>query len=493
MNNTSKTRNEKYIQYLNNVNSPFFKINSTISQSQEDISKVTLKKVENSKELALKNKPKLNKKNLKGSYLNLIKFTNNLLTLKKSNTLDRVEDKLLSSSLSQNSILVDAQQTATASQDNRKLVQGTSHTSQKSLFNILIEKSLKRDKANKKREYLILKKQRRNKTSFDAQKNIPYLNRYRLGVSSLLKSIYNFDVFLAKSQKIVYTFNRSKVKLIKNLENILHDAFSSMSSLISRPVLEITGSKIIIHLFFFFKNIRRNKKFLRKRAKNFFNKNNTNLRSKKIMTSSGSLQSKGPNKFKNLTSQRNKNLLTSLGSQKKSKFFKKQNKRYRGRFFRKLRFLQRYTQVLGYLAQILSKYLHKNVQFELIKLHYPINESHILAKSIGILGNKIRRRFKYFVNASFKSAKIDNPSNYNRKRNINKSFLHNASSSITGIKMKLGGRILAQRIVPRFTSQTFQEGSLTRSNASFVTSSRFTNKNRKGTYSITVSIGHRFF
>ena len=143
------------------------------------------------------------------------------------------------------------------------------------------------------------------------------------------------------------------------------------------------------------------------------------------------------------------------------------------------------------LCTFLSKKFKKPVEFELIRLHYPINESFILAKSIGKLGNKIRRRFKYFVNASFKSAKIDNPNNYKGK--LLKSFKHNASSDITGIKMKLGGRLASQRIIPKVTSQIFQEGSLNRNSTSIVNTSRFTNKNRRGSYSITVSMGYKFF
>ena len=70
---------------------------------------------------------------------------------------------------------------------------------------------------------------------------------------------------------------------------------------------------------------------------------------------------------------------------------------------------------MKFLSNILSKYLKKSVEFELIRLYNPNNESFILAKSIGILGNKIRRRFKYFVNASFKNAKIYNPNNFKSK------------------------------------------------------------------------------
>lgn len=282
----------------------------------------------------------------------------------------------------------------------------------------------------------------------------PKLRNFSIQNSKLLKSFYGFDVFIAKSQSLVYNFNNSKQKLLKNLENILHFAFHSMKAIISRPVLEITSRKIIIHLFFFFKNL--NSRF-------------------------GSRKTKRSLK---LSKKRNQKKYYSFYNKKYNKInFKFDRNSYN--------FLNRNLLILKLLTNILSNYLKKSVEFELIRLHYPINESFILAKSIGKLGNKIRRRFKYFVNASFKSAKIDNPNNYKGK--LINSFKHNASSSITGISMKLGGRILAQKIVPRFTSQTFQEGSLNRGITNIVNTSRFTSKNRKGSYSITVSMGHRFF
>ena len=73
---------------------------------------------------------------------------------------------------------------------------------------------------------------------------------------------------------------------------------------------------------------------------------------------------------------------------------------------------------------------------------------------------------------------------------MKKSIRHNASSSITGIRMKLGGRILAQKIVPRFTSQTFQEGSLSRGITNLVSTSRFTSKNKNGAHRITIDMSH---
>ena len=50
----------------------------------------------------------------------------------------------------------------------------------------------------------------------------------------------------------------------------------------------------------------------------------------------------------------------------------------------------------NFISLILSKLFKKDVEFELIKIYYPVNESFILAKSIGLLGQKLRKRFKYF-------------------------------------------------------------------------------------------------
>lgn len=310
--------------------------------------------------------------------------------------------------------------------------------------------------------------QKSNKLNNFLRSNINYkllqskYSNYSIETSKLLKSFFVFNVFVAKSQNILYNFNKSQEKLLSSLESILNDTFRTMKALISRPVLEINSQKIIIQLFFFFKNL--NNRF-------------PSLPAFHPAFRADRSGRKNLNNKKNYKNYNKKNLFYS-------KFTEQSNNNT---------FLSNNKNKLELLGQILSKLLKKNVEFELIRLHYPVNETQILAKSIAILGNKIRRRFKYFVNASFKSANIINPSNYNLNRKMKNSLIHNASSSITGISMKLGGRILAQKIVPRFTSQTYQEGSLTRTNATIVTSSRFSSKNRKGAYSITVSMGHKFF
>ena len=73
----------------------------------------------------------------------------------------------------------------------------------------------------------------------------------------------------------------------------------------------------------------------------------------------------------------------------------------------------------------------------------------------------------------------------------NKAYMKGKYNSfISGINIRLGGRLMTQSIRPRFTTQNVQEGSLARVKVDFVNKSRFTGKNKRGVYSFTVAISH---
>ena len=173
-------------------------------------------------------------------------------------------------------------------------------------------------------------------------------------------------------------------------------------------------------------------------------------------------------------------------------FFVSRNKNRRqiGSYYNNLKFLSTNHKQLQFLCSNLSKYLKKPVELELIRLYYPYNDSQILANSIGLLSKNIRNRFRTLVDNTFNFSKIKNPT---KLIMLKKSRISILPSFLTGIKIRLGGRLLSQKVVPRFTVQTFQEGSLARTKANVVTSSRFTHKNKRGTFSITVSVGQGFF
>ena len=141
------------------------------------------------------------------------------------------------------------------------------------------------------------------------------------------------------------------------------------------------------------------------------------------------------------------------------------------------------------LCTFLSKKFKKPVEFELIRLHHPSHESNILANTIGYIAKNTRKTFRVIMLKLFKSTKIKKFNEFKYTYNIRKF----KPTALVGIRIKLGGRLLSQKIVPRFTSRTIQRGNLGKTKADFITTSRFTNKNKRGAFSFTVTMGHKFF
>jgi hypothetical protein len=132
------------------------------------------------------------------------------------------------------------------------------------------------------------------------------------------------------------------------------------------------------------------------------------------------------------------------------------------------------------LVKLLSKLFNKSVELELIRIYSPQNESNILANLIGILSNFIK--FRYIHMKLFKVSKIKNF----KKRFSNKKI----PSFLSGIYLKLAGRVLTQKIQRRVKSKIIQKGSLARANTDLINTKTFVNKNKRGVFSITIKTGH---
>jgi Mitochondrial ribosomal protein (VAR1) len=132
----------------------------------------------------------------------------------------------------------------------------------------------------------------------------------------------------------------------------------------------------------------------------------------------------------------------------------------------------------------LSKIYQKPVELELDRLHYPYYDSNILSNMIGLISNIVKLRF--IIKKLFTIAKIKKTNNFMNKYSIIPSYL-------SGFKIRVAGRLLTQRVIPRLTVKTIQRGNLARGKAQFVDSARFTNKNKRGSFSLTVTMGHIFF
>jgi hypothetical protein len=300
---------------------------------------------------------------------------------------------------------------------------------------------LNRHLSNKNKNNITIKKTNNNKI------NLKFNKCSDNKISKLLKSLFKFNKDLASFQYYVYNFNSSNNKFLKNITSILNFSFVSMSSLISRPVLKISANKIVIHLFYYVKQLTAKKKRLNRKLR-------YRMRSK---------------------------LRFILNSNKKNRF--KYYNNYNNKYFLKNNIKQ-----LKFLAYNLSKILKKPVTLDLVRLHYIFNDSQILAKSIGLLSNRMRKSFFSITQNTFRKANILNP--FKIKILPNNQIL---PSFTTGIKVKFAGRLTRGRIIPKKTVKLAQEGALARRKANFVTTSRFTKKNKRGIFSVTVSVGHAFF
>ena len=148
------------------------------------------------------------------------------------------------------------------------------------------------------------------------------------------------------------------------------------------------------------------------------------------------------------------------------------------------KFLILYNKKLEKLVNLLSKLFKKSVELELIRIYSPQNDSNILANLIGILSNFIK--FRYIHMKLFKVSKTKNlKKGFSNRFNSNK-----IPSFLSGIYLKLAGRVLTQKLQRRVKSKIVQKGSLARTKARIINTNRFVNKNKRGTFSITIKTGH---
>jgi hypothetical protein len=411
------------------------------------------------------------------------------------------------------------------------------------------------------------------------------------------------------TKSIVYSFNKINniSPLLTKTEYLLKSIFRSMFSLISKPIYLIKHDKIIIRLFVYLSpkidkyldtsssfsvldtdkinelntvNIAKAKDGLKKSIFSGFSANISGLKIGKFLK----FKSLRPNVIEIVKSQINfkpipsvslKKTLTlakypikaslslikiptfskayglnkeqvlslSLPSVRISDKANTNNKKVKESY---ISFVSNFKNNLEKLSLIFGKIFNKKVEFEIIKVQLPFQDSYILAQILGYNANKYK--FRQMLKILLPRAVIKNPSNKRftsnvlsalREKVINNNFLSlmhypsdissgkfkdkvkvtsgtrsldhenislaNLASPITaleekgenlsylsGINIKLAGRLMTQSIRPRFTVQSLQEGSLARVKVHFIEKSRFTGKNKRGAFSFTVTISHVF-
>nr|YP_010137117.1 hypothetical protein KYW48_mgp02 [Tylopilus plumbeoviolaceoides]QWM97156.1 hypothetical protein [Tylopilus plumbeoviolaceoides] len=353
-----------------------------------------------------------------------------------------------------------------------------------------------------------------NNNSINNIKNINYIrliSKYYPGLAEIRNNVYNFN----------------NTKLIKNIYTLLHSAFISMRCLISQPRIYYTNDKIVIQLFFY-PDVKLSKHMKAKGNQNLINNllikldykskkeiinsfkstyfnskqkfiklfNKLNFIDQKEVIKNLTIPSKHIKNVINIIIKRNESLkMSDIQAQKRIKSlfnntfinYKKPIHFYEENFnINKLQnnsiFLNIYNQKLNILTQLLSNIFNKSVHLELIRLHYPFYDPNIIVNLLSYFSENIKIR--RLLGKIYKSALIAKPT-----ANIQRKRFSVIPGYLTGLTIKFAGRFPTQKIVPRKTVKTEKIGSLARKKAVLVETARFSNKNRRGSFTISVSTG----
>src|SRR6266487_3334892 len=138
---------------------------------------------------------------------------------------------------------------------------------------------------------------------------------------------------------------------------------------------------------------------------------------------------------------------------------------------------------LNNIFNVLTLFFNKPIELDLIRIYYPYFNTNILVNLLSVFINKIhlRKIVNKFITKIIK----------NQSSNIFYTNRNKLLTDISGIRIKVAGRLLTQRIIPRKTIKVISKGALARNKALFLETARFTNKNKRGAFSITISIGHK--
>jgi Mitochondrial ribosomal protein (VAR1) len=141
-----------------------------------------------------------------------------------------------------------------------------------------------------------------------------------------------------------------------------------------------------------------------------------------------------------------------------------------------------YQNKMKILSFVLSQWFKKPVELDLNRIYYPYFDNNIFINLLVHILNQIRVR--NIIKKIFKKAIIKNPFKINQKK-----MGTHIISYISGINIKIAGRLLTQKIVPRKTNQMIRRGAFSRVKINYLDQARYTNKNKRGAFSITMRSG----
>jgi hypothetical protein len=274
-------------------------------------------------------------------------------------------------------------------------------------------------------------------------------------------------------------YNRSgNNRLIKYSYKLLFYFFKSMYCLISKPTFLFTPDKVIIQLFYFI-NIPKFKVF-----KWYSILNNKLIRQKWY-----SLKTNLKNRNKESSSKSSSKVKLSWRIKKTLFRLNKKRSKVKNTLFNLYKFnlFKVFSLKFKLICDILSNKFKKPVELRLIRIHQPFHDSNILVNLLSL--NIKNKKFKTNVAIEKLYAKkaVKNLYDYSIKSvNFIPTFL-------SGIKIRIGGRLMREPIIPRITTKNFERGASSPGKVNFLDTATITKKNRKGSYTIKISSGQNFF
>jgi Mitochondrial ribosomal protein (VAR1) len=331
--------------------------------------------------------------------------------------------------------------------------------------------------------------------------------------------------------------NGNDNRLIKYSYKLLFYFFKSMYCLISKPVILFTPDKVIIQLFYYL-NIPKfkvfkwysilNNKIIRQKWYSLFELNNSNYNNNPpyhhyhgshhyldndCQGNDGGLANRdtgGKNLDKlnilNIPSSdfklSNKNNVLSYSNKKmmnkvklswriKKTLFRLNKKRNKVKLnlfnLNKFNLFKVFSIKFKLICEILSNKFKKPVELQLIRIHHPFHDSNILANLLSL--NIKNKKFKTNIAIEKLYAKktIKNLYDYNVNSVI---FI---PAFLSGIKIRIGGRLMREPIIPRITTKNFERGASSPGKVNFLDTATINKKNKKGSYTIKISSGQNFF
>lgn len=142
--------------------------------------------------------------------------------------------------------------------------------------------------------------------------------------------------------------------------------------------------------------------------------------------------------------------------------------------------------------------INKPIEFNLIRLHKSDYDSNILAQLFILILKK--KNIRIAINKLFTKNNIASAIASNCYAKASEKNYSNASFSkctqplayISGLYIKIGGRLMREPIIPRITTKKFEIGAIATGKVNFVDSARITKKNKKGAFTIKITYAQNF-